>query len=88
MSYSFKNYSISKLSVIGAGQIGPDICLHFSKVFSNHDVELILVDIVESALESARSRIEKKIHKGVETGAFSPAMAEEMMNSITYTTEL
>ncbi|MDP6396690.1 MAG: 3-hydroxyacyl-CoA dehydrogenase/enoyl-CoA hydratase family protein [Candidatus Marinimicrobia bacterium] len=87
MSYSFKNYSISKLSVIGAGQIGPDICLHFSKVFSNHDVELILVDIVESALESARSRIEKKIHKGVETGAFSPAMAEEMMNSITYTTD-
>jgi enoyl-CoA hydratase/3-hydroxyacyl-CoA dehydrogenase len=87
MSYSYKELSVSKLSIIGAGQIGPDICLHFSKVFSKHQVELVLVDIAEDALANAKAKIEKKIQKGVETGAFQSAMAETMRNSVTYTTE-
>ena len=87
MSYSYKELSVSKLSIIGAGQIGPDICLHFSKVFSKHHVELVLVDIAEDALANAKAKIEKKIQKGVETGAFQSTMAETMRNSITYTTE-
>nr|MDP6276816.1 3-hydroxyacyl-CoA dehydrogenase NAD-binding domain-containing protein [Candidatus Neomarinimicrobiota bacterium]MDP7217703.1 3-hydroxyacyl-CoA dehydrogenase NAD-binding domain-containing protein [Candidatus Neomarinimicrobiota bacterium]MDP7437685.1 3-hydroxyacyl-CoA dehydrogenase NAD-binding domain-containing protein [Candidatus Neomarinimicrobiota bacterium] len=87
MSYNYKNLFISKLSIIGAGQIGPDICLHFSKVFSKYNVELVLVDIAEEALTGAKARIEKKIQKGVDTGAFKPAMAETMTNSITYTTD-
>ena len=87
MSYIYKNLSISKLSIIGAGQIGPDICLHFSKVFSKHNVELVLVDISEDALANAQTKIEKKIQKGVDTGAFKPAMANAMKNSISYTTD-
>jgi enoyl-CoA hydratase/3-hydroxyacyl-CoA dehydrogenase len=87
MSYIYKNLSISKLSIIGAGQIGPDICLHFSKVFSKHNVELVLVDISEDALANAQTKIEKKIQKGVDTGAFKPAMADAMKNSISYTTD-
>ncbi|HJL77711.1 MAG TPA: 3-hydroxyacyl-CoA dehydrogenase NAD-binding domain-containing protein, partial [Candidatus Marinimicrobia bacterium] len=87
MNYNYKDLSISKLSIIGAGQIGPDICLHFSKVFSKYTVELVLVDIAEEALTSAKARIEKKIQKGVATGAFKPAMAETMTKSITYTTD-
>jgi enoyl-CoA hydratase/3-hydroxyacyl-CoA dehydrogenase len=87
MSYNYKNLFISKLSIIGAGQIGPDICLHFSKVFSKYNVELVLVDIAEEALTGAKARIEKKIQKGVDTGAFKPAMAETMTKSITYTTD-
>ena len=85
MSYQFRNMTVSKLSVIGAGQIGPDIALHFSKVFSDHDVVLILVDIDESALENAKTKIEGKIQKGVETRAFTPDMAETMKDSISYT---
>ena len=87
MSYTYKTLSVSKLSIIGAGQIGPDICLHFSKVFSKHNVELVLVDISEDALENAKTKIEKKIQKGVDTGAFKPAMADVMKNSISYTAE-
>ncbi len=87
MSYRYKTLSISKLSIIGAGQIGPDICLHFSKVFSKSSVELILVDISNDALSNAKTRIEKKIQRGVESGAFRPAMAETMRNSISYTTD-
>ncbi|MBW8050888.1 MAG: 3-hydroxyacyl-CoA dehydrogenase/enoyl-CoA hydratase family protein [Cytophagales bacterium] len=87
MSYQYKNLSISKLSIIGAGQIGPDIALHFAKVFAKHDVKLVIVDIAEEAIEKAKAKIEKKIAKGVETGAFKPEMAETMKTSITYTTD-
>ena len=87
MSYQYKSLNIEKLSVIGAGQIGPDICLHFAKVFVKNDVAFVIVDISEEALGTAKAKIEKKINKGVETGAFKPEMAEKMKNSITYTTD-
>ncbi|MFQ5651667.1 MAG: 3-hydroxyacyl-CoA dehydrogenase family protein, partial [bacterium] len=85
MSYQYQNISVSRLSIIGAGQIGPDIALHFSKVFAPHAVEIVLLDIVEEALSRAKGKIEKKIQKGVATGAFKPDMAETMKGSIAYT---
>ncbi len=85
MSYQFQNLTVSKLSVIGAGQIGPDITLHFSKVFVKHGVKLVLVDIAEEALARAKTKIEKKIDKGVDSGAFKPEMAEKMKAGISYT---
>jgi enoyl-CoA hydratase / 3-hydroxyacyl-CoA dehydrogenase len=87
MAYKYKNLNIEKLSVIGAGQIGPDICLHFAKVFWKYDIDFIIVDISDEALATAQAKIEKKISKGEETGAFKPEMAETMKNSITYTTD-
>ncbi len=87
MAYSFRNLNISKLSVIGAGQIGPDICLHFAKVFWKNMVELVIVDISEDALAKAKTKIERKIDKGEETGAFKTEMALTMKNSITYTSD-
>ncbi|MCB0480046.1 MAG: 3-hydroxyacyl-CoA dehydrogenase/enoyl-CoA hydratase family protein [Flavobacteriales bacterium] len=85
MAYHYKNLNISKLSVIGAGQIGPDICLHFAKVFWKNNVEFVIVDISEDALAAAKAKIEKKISKGEESGAFKKQMADTMRNSITYT---
>ena len=87
MAYQYKNLNISKLSVVGAGQIGPDICLHFAKVFWKNNVEFVIVDISEEALGKAQKKIERKIDKGQETGAFKPEMAEAIKNSITYTTD-
>jgi len=87
MAYKYKNLNIDKLSVIGAGQIGPDICLHFAKVFWKNNVEFVIVDISEDALANAKAKIEKKINKGAETGAFKPEMAETMKNSISYTAD-
>lgn len=83
MSYNIKNLTISKLSVIGAGQIGPDILLHFAKVFAGKNVQLLLVDIAEAALQNARKKIEKKINKGLESGAFKREVGELMKGSIT-----
>lgn len=83
---TLKTNNFTKLSVIGAGQIGPDILLHFSKVFAGKHVQLVLVDIAETALQNAQKRIEKKIAKGMETGAFKPEQAKAMQGSIMYTT--
>ncbi len=85
MSYQFKTIELSKITIIGAGNIGPDICLHFAKVFAANGVKMVLVDIAESALESARARIEKKIASGVKVRAFRPELAELMLASISYT---
>jgi len=87
MSYKHKTLNIKKLSVIGAGQIGPDICLHFAKVFWKNEVSLVLIDISDEALAKAKSKIEKKISKGLETGAFSQKMADTMNSSIVYSTD-
>jgi enoyl-CoA hydratase/3-hydroxyacyl-CoA dehydrogenase len=86
MSYQYKELELSKISIIGAGNIGPDICLHFAKVFANDGVKLVLVDIAEQALESAQARIEKKIASGVEARAFRADLAQAMLACISYTT--
>ena len=87
MAYQFKNLNINKLTVIGAGQIGPDICLHFAKVFVQHNVQFVIIDISPEALANAKAKIEKKISKGVETGAFKADVAELMNKSITYSSD-
>jgi len=87
MSFKNQGITISKLSVIGAGQIGPDILLHFAKVFVKNSVELVLIDIADAALQNAKKKIEKKISKGVETGAFKAEAAEVMKNSIKYSSD-
>ena len=87
MAYQYKNLNINKLSVIGAGQIGPDICLHFAKVFVQHNVQFVIIDISPEALANAKAKIEKKISKGVETGAFKADIAEMMNKSITYSSD-
>ena len=45
MAYKYKNLNIEKLSVIGAGQIGPDICLHFAKMFWKNKVTVLKEDV-------------------------------------------
>ena len=85
MSYKFKSIELSKITVIGAGNIGPDICLHFAKVFAADGVKMVLVDIAESALDSAKARIEKKIASGVKVRAFRADLAEKMLAAISYT---
>lgn len=85
MSYQFKNIELSKITIIGAGNIGPDICLHFAKVFAADGVKMVLVDIAEAALDSARARIEKKVASGIKVRAFRPDLAELMLDNISYT---
>ena len=87
MAYQYKDIIISKLTVIGAGQIGPDICLHFAKSFWKNDVKFVIIDVSNEALLNAQKKIEKKIDRGLERGAFKSEMAEIMKNSIEYTND-
>src|ERR1035437_2325019 len=87
MAYNFKNLNISKISVIGAGQIGPDIALHFSKSLSPFGVSVIVVDISPQALEKAKEKAHKKIAKGVEAGAFKPEQAEKIKNALIFSAD-
>ena len=86
MSFNHQGREIRKVAVIGSGQIGPDIALYFSKVLSPFDVSVVVVDVSEDALAGGKKKLEKKVQKGVETGAFSAEQQAQMTSSVAWTT--
>jgi enoyl-CoA hydratase/3-hydroxyacyl-CoA dehydrogenase len=87
MAFAFRGRNINKIGVIGSGQIGPDIALHFSKVMHASDVQIVVVDVLDEALEKGKAKLHKKIDKGMETGAFKPAQGEGMKSHVTFTSD-
>ena len=87
MAFSFRGRAISKIGVIGSGQIGPDIALHFVKVLHPYDTQVVVVDIVDAALEKGKAKLFKKVDKGGETGAFKPHEVEGMKSHVTFTSD-
>jgi len=78
MAFTFRGYKIGKVGIIGSGQIGPDIALHFLKSLYQFDVQVVVVDIAEDALAKGKAKLLKKVDKGAETGAFKPKQVEGM----------
>jgi enoyl-CoA hydratase/3-hydroxyacyl-CoA dehydrogenase len=87
MSYKYKNLNITKISVVGAGQIGPDIALHFAKSLSGSGVKIVVIDISPDALDKAKNKVHKKIQKGLESGAFKPDQAQMIQDSLIFTSD-
>jgi len=87
MAWEIFGRIISKIGVVGSGNIGPDIALYFSKVLHRHEVPVVVVDIAEKALNSGETRVKGKIGRGVKTGAFQQDEAESMINNIAWTTD-
>jgi enoyl-CoA hydratase / 3-hydroxyacyl-CoA dehydrogenase len=87
MAFSFRGRTISKIGVIGSGQIGPDIALHFVKALLPYGVQVVVVDVAEEALAKGKAKLHKKIDKGVETGAFKPNQAEGMKSHVVFTSD-
>ena len=87
MAYTLKNWTLDKVGVIGSGQIGPDIALFFAKTLAPHGVSIVVIDVSEDALAKGKAKLEKKVAKGVETGAFKPEQAEAMTGSISWTSD-
>ncbi len=83
--FRFRGRQISKVAVIGSGQIGPDIALHLVKSLSPHGVRSLVLDIAPEALVAGKARMAGKIGKGVETGAFRKEQAERMLGSVVFT---
>ncbi len=87
MSFHHRGRSLTKVAVIGSGQIGPDIALFFTKVLSPFGVQTVVVDVSEDALARGKAKLEKKVGKGVETGAFSPEQQTQMVGHVTFTSD-
>lgn len=78
---------ISKIGVVGSGNIGPDIALYFSKVLHELGVPVVVVDIAEKALKSGEARVKGKLSRGVKTGAFRKEEVEAMVANISWTAD-
>ncbi len=85
MAYIQGARSLTKIGIVGSGQIGPDIALHFTKVLHEYGVPVVVVDIALEALAAGLAKLVKKIDKGVETKAFKPDQAEAMKANVTFT---
>lgn len=87
MSFTHQGRALSKVAVIGSGQIGPDIALYFTKVLSPYGVQVVVVDVSAEALAKGKAKLEKKVAKGVETGAFTAEQQAQMVGAVTFTTD-
>lgn len=72
------------VAVIGAGTIGPDIAYFFKH--THPETDLVLVDIVEDALESAEGHIEGLVEKGIRYDQIDEGTRERILD-IEYTTD-
>ena len=80
-----KPIQFRKIGVVGSGQIGPDIALHFAKALASRDVPVVVVDVSPEALQRGRARVDQKIAKGRESGAFTPEAAERLGRLLSFT---
>jgi enoyl-CoA hydratase/3-hydroxyacyl-CoA dehydrogenase len=74
-----------RMAVIGAGTIGPDIAYYLKSEIPG--LELILVDIDQSALERAVMRIGANAQKGVDRGKLTDKQAARVKERIIATTD-
>jgi enoyl-CoA hydratase/3-hydroxyacyl-CoA dehydrogenase len=79
--------TISKIGVVGSGNIGPDIALYFSKVLHKQGVPVVVVDIAERALKSGEARVKGKFGRGVKSGAFRQEEVDSMVANISWTSD-
>jgi len=87
VSYRASHLEIDRIGVVGSGQIGPDIALYFAKTLHRFAVPVVVVDVAPEALERGRAKLEEKVAKGRERGAFSPEEAGAILGAVTFTTD-
>lgn len=87
MAFTLFGRTIRKIGVIGSGNIGPDIALHFSQNLYTHGVPVVIVDILQAALDSGSKKAESKLAKGVEKKAFKKEEADSILRNMIFTTD-
>ena len=87
MAFTLGTRTVRKVGIVGSGQIGPDIALHMTKAMQPHGVPVVVVDISEKALAAGKSKLEKKIDKGVEAQAFKPDFGAAMKANTIFTAD-
>ncbi len=66
MAFTMFGRTIRKIGVIGSGNIGPDIALHFSQNLYSYGVPVVVVDIIQSALDAGSKKAGSKMAKAAE----------------------
>ncbi|MSP93208.1 MAG: hypothetical protein EXR79_15650 [Myxococcales bacterium] len=87
MSFHCAGLPLDHVVVIGSGQIGPDIALYFAKVLAEAGGRVTVVDVSPQALAAGRARCDKKIAKGMESGAFKPNVGAAMQAALAFTAD-
>lgn len=87
MPFTMFGRTIRKVGVIGSGNIGPDIALHFSQTLYPYGVPVVVVDIVQSALEAGSKKAESKLVKAAEKGIYKKEVAEAIFRNMIFTTD-
>ena len=85
MAFQFRGLALSKVGVVGSGNIGPDIALHFAKALAPDGVAVVVVDVAPDALARGRAKLEQKVAKARETKAFSDRQAAAILAAVTFT---
>jgi enoyl-CoA hydratase/3-hydroxyacyl-CoA dehydrogenase len=75
------------MGVIGSGNIGPDIALHFSQNLYSYGVPVVIVDIVQAALDAGSKKAESKMAKAAEKGIFKKEVADAIFKNMLFTTD-
>jgi enoyl-CoA hydratase/3-hydroxyacyl-CoA dehydrogenase len=79
--------TIRKVGVIGSGNIGPDIALHFSQNLHSYGVPIVVVDIVQAALDAGSKKAESKMAKATEKKIYKKEEADAIFRNILFTTD-
>lgn len=87
MAFTMFGRTIRKIGVIGSGNIGPDIALHFSQNLYAHGVPVVVVDIIQAALDSGSKKAGSKMAKAAEKGIFKKEVADAIFKNMLFTTD-
>jgi enoyl-CoA hydratase/3-hydroxyacyl-CoA dehydrogenase len=86
MAFTMFGRTIRKIGVIGSGNIGPDIALHFSQTLYAYGVPVVVVDIVQAALDSGSKKAGSKMAKAAEKSIYKKEVADAIFKNMLFTT--
>ncbi len=87
MAFTMFGRTIRKIGVIGSGNIGPDIALHFSQNLYAYGVPVVVVDILQAALDVGSKKAESKMAKAAEKGILKKEVADAVFKNMLFTTD-
>src|ERR1041384_8592583 len=85
MPVTLHGRNLTRVAIIGSGNIGPDIAFFFSRALAAHGVQIVVNDISKAALEAGRERILRKLKRSTESGSFKPADAAAFEKNVVFT---
>ena len=87
MAFTLFGRTLRKIGVIGSGNIGPDNALHFSQNLHPYGVPVVVVDILQAALDSGLKKTESKMAKAVEKKVFRKEESDAVLKNMLFTTD-